>query len=476
MKTFSRLSLFTLVCFGIALMLVGNTADAQENSLEVLGKTGDFEVGSEVTVQFIAGTDGVFDPGTPLYIEAKNVNITSHTPIPGSHNTGAAGILVVKGKITAAAVANGAYISATWGALFAQADFGGEPPPADPTMIVVGKPDKSPLKIGDSFTQEIKIKGIDSVEDVDLAAWQLSVVYNTAVLEPTDIAQGTFLPADAPFAHTALADADGEITVSQTVLLGSAGMVGDGSLLTLTFMVLEIADEPLGIHNVLLLNSADAKLTYSISVEGPAIVEDSFMPEDVNRDRKVDILDLVMVAAHIGTASTARVDVNGDGFVNIMDLVMVAAKYSAAGPAPFANVEHMNSRTIQDWIDLAQVEDDGSAIFDHGIANLEALLTSQIPSQTKLLLNYPNPFNPETWIPYQLAKASDVTVMIHSMNGSLIRTLALGHQAAGIYKSKSQAAYWDGHNELGEHVASGLYFYTLTAGKFSATGKMLVRK
>ena len=132
--------------------------------------------------------------------------------------------------------------------------------------------------------------------------------------------------------------------------------------------------------------------------------------------------------------------------------------------------------TIQAWIDLARVEDDGSAIFDLGIANLEALLASRIPSETKLLLNYPNPFNPETWIPYQLAKATDVTMTIHSMNGSLIRTLELGHQSAGTYKSKSQAAYWDGRNEFGEQVASGLYFYTLTAGNFSATGKMLVRK
>lgn len=63
-----------------------------------------------------------------------------------------------------------------------------------------------------------------------------------------------------------------------------------------------------------------------------------------------------------------------------------------------------------------------------------------------------------------------------SVNGTLVRTLALGHQAAGVYQSKSRAAYWDGRNELGEQVASGVYFYTLTAGDFSATGKMLVRK
>ena len=125
---------------------------------------------------------------------------------------------------------------------------------------------------------------------------------------------------------------------------------------------------------------------------------------------------------------------------------------------------------------MAQVEDDGSAIFDLGIANLEALMASRTPSETKLLLNYPNPFNPETWIPYQLAESTEVTISIYAVNGNLVRTLALGHQAAGVYHSKSQAAYWNGRNALGERVASGVYFYTFTAGKFSATGKMLVRK
>ena len=98
------------------------------------------------------------------------------------------------------------------------------------------------------------------------------------------------------------------------------------------------------------------------------------------------------------------------------------------------------------------------------------------PRETTLLPNYPNPFNPETWIPYQLASPSDVTVYIYAVNGSLIRHLPLGHQAAGMYHGRSRAAYWDGRNELGEPVASGIYFYTLTAGDFNATRKMLIRK
>ena len=99
-----------------------------------------------------------------------------------------------------------------------------------------------------------------------------------------------------------------------------------------------------------------------------------------------------------------------------------------------------------------------------------------LPGKTALLANYPNPFNPETWIPYQLAKPADVTITIYRVEGTLVRTLALGQQAAGTYQIQSHAAYWDGKNALGEPVASGVYFYTLTAGEYTATRKMLIRK
>ena len=104
------------------------------------------------------------------------------------------------------------------------------------------------------------------------------------------------------------------------------------------------------------------------------------------------------------------------------------------------------------------------------------MLSEAAPKETVLLSNYPNPFNPETWIPYQLAKPAEVTVTIYAADGKLVRRLALGHQPAGVYQSKSRAAYWDGKNDVGESVASGLYFYTLKAGEFTATRKMLIRK
>ena len=101
---------------------------------------------------------------------------------------------------------------------------------------------------------------------------------------------------------------------------------------------------------------------------------------------------------------------------------------------------------------------------------------SVLPIETTLLPNYPNPFNPETWIPYQLAKPADVSVSIYTADGKLVRHLALGHKRAGVYHDKSSAVYWDGKNAQGEPVASGIYFYTLKAGEFSGTKKMLIQK
>ena len=105
-------------------------------------------------------------------------------------------------------------------------------------------------------------------------------------------------------------------------------------------------------------------------------------------------------------------------------------------------------------------------------ANVEAI--NRI--ETSLLPNYPNPFNPETWIPYRLAEDADVTLIIYDVGGRMVRTLNIGHSKAGIYKSRDKAIYWDGRNDLGEGVASGVYFYHLTAGEYSATKRLVILK
>ena len=111
-----------------------------------------------------------------------------------------------------------------------------------------------------------------------------------------------------------------------------------------------------------------------------------------------------------------------------------------------------------------------------GFVVLEQLLISLTPKETELLSNYPNPFNPETWIPYRLAEDAFVTLTIYDTMGQVVRTLDVGHRIASAYESRPKAIYWDGKNGLGEQVASGVYFYTLTAGDFSATRRMMILK
>ena len=203
---------------------------------------------------------------------------------------------------------------------------------------------------------------------------------------------------------------------------------------------------------------------------------------DLNHDGVVNILDLVLVASQFGTTGTSAADLNGDNTVNIQDLILVANALSNVAAAPSA--KQPTAAMVNTWLQLAQ-QNTSDAVstslgegfsYARGIQVLEQLVEMLTPEKTALFANYPNPFNPETWIPYQLAKPADVTVTIYAADGSVIQTLALGHQAAGMYKNRTQAAYWDGKNALGESVASGLYFYTLTAGDFTATRRMLILK
>ena len=209
------------------------------------------------------------------------------------------------------------------------------------------------------------------------------------------------------------------------------------------------------------------------------MVPPEFLAGDVNGDGSVNIQDLVLVAANLGQAGQNIADVNGDGVVDIRDLVKVAGALGNAAAAPSLNLHVLSTLTTADvkqWISEAQQLNLTTTASRRGIQFLEQLLAALTPKESALLANFPNPFNPETWIPYQLAKPAEVTITIHAINGQVVRRLELGHQPAGMYQNRSRAAYWDGRNAFGEPVASGVYFYTLTAGDFTATRKMLIRK
>ena len=232
-----------------------------------------------------------------------------------------------------------------------------------------------------------------------------------------------------------------------------------------------------------LLQNPEAFSEFAALVTGEEPIippEQRALPADVDGNGTVNILDLLHIAKHFGRRGNDPADVNGDGTVDIRDLVLAAAAIGTGAAAPSNGVQSetigLRSGDIHAWIAQAQWLDLRDPTLEKGVAVLKHLIEVLTPNETDLLPNYPNPFNPETWIPYQLAIPADVSISIYAADGKLVRILSLGYQPVGIYHQRSRAAYWDGRNTQGEPVASGVYFYTLTAGEFTATRKMLIRK
>ncbi len=340
--------------------------------------------------------------------------------------------------------------------------------------------DTTSVRVGDTFTVRVNAEKV-----TDLSGWQFDLTFDPNVLEAIKVSEGDFLKKDGGttfFQRGTIDNATGKITGLSAALISESGIAGTGTLLSVVFSAKADGNSQMTLRNFQLGSSAGEIIP--AGVRDFTITVASGPKWDVNADGQVSVLDLILVARHFGEKASANsnVDVNNDGVVSILDLILVAQHMgeSTASAAPsilaMADVEGLDPAMVQAWIAQAQVEDDGSIAFQHGIANLQRLLASLIPEKTMLLANYPNPFNPETWIPYQVSEPAEVTLRIYSVNGVLVRTLALGQTPAGIYQSRSRAAYWDGRNDVGESVASGIYFYTLTAGDFTATRKMLIRK
>ena len=335
---------------------------------------------------------------------------------------------------------------------------------------------KTPIHTGDTFALDIRAKDI-----YDMAAWQFDIAFDPAILEVIDVSEGDFLKRGGTtlFQSGTIDNAVGKIAGLSAIRLSTRGVSGTGALLQVTFKA-----KSAGETQLMLQNFEFGAITGTAISAGPhqvrIVVEGQLATGDVNRDGRVSILDLILIAQQLGrrVAAGSAVDLNGDGVVSILDLILAARAIGSttASAAPAIGTESVDTAAIEAWIAQARLEDDGSLAFRQGIENLQNLLASLIPDETALHRNYPNPFNPETWIPYQLAVPAEVTLTIYDMNGQMVRRLAVGHQATGMYQSRSRAVYWDGRNQLGESVASGLYFYTLTAGEFTATRRMLILK
>ena len=325
--------------------------------------------------------------------------------------------------------------------------------------------------IGEQLTINVSIIGGESV-----GGYQVSLTFDPTALHHVKSVNGDYLLPGAFFVPPVVTD--NKVTLGASSLAGESN--GDGVLATATFEVLEVKESVIDLFDTILTNSAGEHLPH-LSLNSTKIVEVTPLFGDVNRDGVVSILDLVQVASKFGQrVRDDPADVNEDGVVNIVDLVKVAGALGSEAAAPSVwSLDMVNTITrdkVQKWLSEAQQLSLTDAMSQRGILFLKQLLQALTPNETRLLANYPNPFNPETWIPYQLAAPADVTFTIYAVGGTVVRTLALGHQPIGTYQGKSRAAYWDGKNALGEPVASGVYFYTLIAGDFTATRKMLILK
>ena len=320
--------------------------------------------------------------------------------------------------------------------------------------------------IGEEFDIDINIIG-----GQDVRGYKLTIEYDRNALRYVSHTHDDYL-SDKVYKGPIISKL-GKLSFSN-VSTADAGS-GDGILATITFEVLSRRESTISL-TAILSNSDGERLPY-IAISGKVIEP----PWDVNGDGSVDILDLSFVAARFGQEGQTEADINGDGVVDIKDLITVASGMDTEAGAPVS--QHLSLKevptraTVQQWLAQARRLNLTDPTSQKGILFLEYLLAALGPKETALLPNYPNPFNPETWIPYQLAQSADITISIYAVDGTVIRTLNLGHKPSGIYQDKTRAAYWDGKNNVGEPVASGVYFYTLTtAGNFKSTRKMLILK
>ena len=189
------------------------------------------------------------------------------------------------------------------------------------------------------------------------------------------------------------------------------------------------------------------------------LAREGFRVKVKNLSTKTSLHRVTSLEMEAGGYNMTFVDLKSGNAARVGDVLEI----SADSPSPLIGVQPVRHVVTADDV-------------KSGILALEDLIAYEIPAETELLRNYPNPFNPETWIPYRLAEDADVSLTIYDVNGELVRTIDVGHQNAAVYESRAKAIYWDGRNRFGEGVASGIYFYSLNAGDFSATRKMVILK
>lgn len=203
---------------------------------------------------------------------------------------------------------------------------------------------------------------------------------------------------------------------------------------------------------------------------------------DINGDGTVDIFDLVITAASFGKTGTSLLsDANNDNRIDVLDLVIVYSNFSLSAEFTPSMISQVSLSTddkkhITSAIDQLSSSTNKSSAEEITLNILKSILPERLPARTRLLANYPNPFNPETWIPFQLAKDSIIRINIYDPTGERVRLINLGQLTAGNYVEPGKAVLWDGTTDNGELVASGPYFYQIESEGYTEIRKMVIVK
>ncbi|MBU0702204.1 T9SS type A sorting domain-containing protein [bacterium] len=408
------------------------------------------------------------------------------------------------------------------------------------TTVVLNPQIPATITTGSAFVVDVRVGSDTRVAHTypanDLFAVSFSLFYertdilNVATPTATTVEAGDFLGTNTVLLWNVIednGDGRGRVDIAISRKAGNPGVTGYGSLASVKFTSVGTATgvkfqtSDVG-HHISAYNSLGepvdiAGWTNTMDIQPqPEIMQ--VWPGDTNNDGSVNEQDIFPLAIYWNTIGSVRPDAsmmwtgqpmlfpwtpaiatyadsNGDGVVNSMDIMAVGINWGAThtvsnggshAPALLATeIDHakyleayraMYKMLEENGVNIAgapELKQELVAVIKKGVIEQEAKV---MPSESILLQNYPNPFNPECWIPFELSEKANVVIRIYNISGQLVKTLDLGELPAGAYTTQSRAAYWNGRNEAGDEIASGVYFYQMQAGNKVMTKRAVVLK
>jgi len=343
-----------------------------------------------------------------------------------------------------------------------------------PSLAVELKPANKSIIKGNMVVADLVAKDVSK-----LGSFSFDVNFDPTILNVINVSQASFVnwrsrPKEIGesdiWLPVVVDNIKGKVTISASKTR-DVGVTGTGVLATITFDTIGIGESSIDFQNVSLKNILGETIAFALLDAKLAVID--FDLFDVNKDGIVDILDFISIRPD------GKADINGDGIVDILDAVALM------NHEVDIKLWDTNGDGIVDINDFIKISSDnginpdvnGDGVID--ILDVMAILNGAKGAPASRLVNelgvsFPNPTNPEAWIPFKIAESNDVVIKLYDTSGQLVRTLDLGYRVPGSYITRNMAAYWDGKDANGQHVSSGIYFYNIKSGSFTATKKLIV--